>query len=75
MKRIHLTSTLTTGANQAIETIDARLTHLTTSLTGGATQTVETIDAKQATETLHILLKYKTDIAKAAKELSVESPK
>ena len=31
---------------------------------------VENIDAEQATETLHILLKYQTDIAKAAKELS-----
>ncbi|MGK2959252.1 MAG: AAA family ATPase [Acidimicrobiales bacterium] len=31
---------------------------------------VESIDAEQATETLHILLKYQTDIAKAAKELS-----
>ncbi|MDQ3094872.1 MAG: MoxR family ATPase [Actinomycetota bacterium] len=31
---------------------------------------IETIDAKQATETLHILLKYKTDIAKATKELA-----
>ena len=28
------------------------------------------IDAEQAKETLHILLKYQTDIAKAAKELS-----
>jgi hypothetical protein len=28
-----------------------------------------------AKETLHILLKYQTDIAKAAKELSVESSK
>ncbi len=34
---------------------------------------IETIDAEQAKETLHILLKYQTDIAKAAKELSVES--
>lgn len=31
---------------------------------------VQSIDAEQATETLHILLKYQTDIAKAAKELS-----
>ena len=31
---------------------------------------IETIDAKQATETLHILLKYKSDIAKATKELA-----
>ena len=31
---------------------------------------IETIDAEQAKETLHILLKYQTDIAKAAKELS-----
>ena len=35
---------------------------------------IEHIDAQQAKETLHILLKYQTDIAKAAKELSVESP-
>ena len=33
---------------------------------------IETIDAEQAKETLHILLKYQTDIAKAAKELSVD---
>ena len=32
---------------------------------------IKTIDADQAKETLHILLKYQTDIAKAAKELSV----
>ncbi len=32
---------------------------------------VEHIDAQQAKETLHVLLKYQTDIAKAAKELSV----
>jgi MoxR-like ATPase len=32
---------------------------------------IETIDEKEAKETLHILLKYQTDIAKAAKELSV----
>jgi MoxR-like ATPase len=31
---------------------------------------IETIDAKLATETLHILLKYQTDIQKAAKELA-----
>jgi MoxR-like ATPase len=31
---------------------------------------IETIDAEVATETLHILLKYRTDIQKAAKELS-----
>jgi MoxR-like ATPase len=31
---------------------------------------IETIDAQQATDTLHILLKYQTDIAKAAKELA-----
>src|SRR4051794_15026710 len=36
---------------------------------------IEHIDAQQAKETLHILLKYQTDIAKAAKELSVESSK
>jgi MoxR-like ATPase len=36
---------------------------------------IETIDAKQATETLHILLKYKTDIAKATKELAAASTK
>src|SRR5829696_2966732 len=34
---------------------------------------IENIDAQQAKETLHILLKYQTDIAKAAKELSVEA--
>lgn len=33
---------------------------------------VDHIDAKQAKETLHVLLKYQTDIAKAAKELSVD---
>ncbi len=33
---------------------------------------IETIDEETAKETLHILLKYQTDIAKAAKELSVE---
>jgi MoxR-like ATPase len=31
---------------------------------------IETVDEKQATDTLHILLKYKTDIARAAKELA-----
>ena len=31
---------------------------------------IESIDAQQAKETLHILLKYQSDIAKAAKELS-----
>lgn len=33
---------------------------------------IETIDEDIAKETLHILLKYQTDIAKAAKELSVD---
>ena len=33
---------------------------------------VDHIDAEQANETLHVLLKYQTDIAKAAKELSVD---
>jgi len=32
---------------------------------------IDTIDAQTAKETLHILLKYQSDIAKAAKELSV----
>src|SRR5687768_12929476 len=32
---------------------------------------VQEVDAEQAKETLHILLKYQSDIAKAAKELSV----
>ncbi len=32
---------------------------------------IETIDSQEAKETLHILLKYQSDIAKAAKELSV----
>ena len=32
---------------------------------------IENIDAEQAKDTLHILLKYRTDIEKAAKELSV----
>ena len=36
---------------------------------------IENIDAQQAKETLHILLKYQTDIAKATKELSVEATK
>jgi MoxR-like ATPase len=34
---------------------------------------IENIDAQQAKETLHILLKYQTDIAKATKELAVEA--
>jgi len=34
---------------------------------------IKTIDAEQAKETLHILLKYQSDIAKASKELTVES--
>jgi MoxR-like ATPase len=33
---------------------------------------IETIDAQVAKDTLHVLLKYQTDIAKAAKELSVD---
>ena len=33
---------------------------------------IETIDEQTAKETLHILLKYQTDIAKAAKELSID---
>ncbi|MFM8848160.1 MAG: AAA family ATPase [Actinomycetota bacterium] len=33
---------------------------------------METIDAQVAKDTLHVLLKYQTDIAKAAKELSVD---
>jgi MoxR-like ATPase len=33
---------------------------------------ITNIDAQQAKETLHILLKYQTDIAKATKELSVD---
>ena len=36
---------------------------------------IDHIDAQQAKETLHILLKYQTDIAKAAKELAVERSK
>lgn len=35
---------------------------------------IEHIDAATAKETLHILLKYQSDIAKAAKELSVDAP-
>ncbi len=31
---------------------------------------VESIDAEQAKDTLHILLKYRTDIDRAAKELA-----
>jgi MoxR-like ATPase len=34
---------------------------------------IETVDEQQATDTLHILLKYKSDIAKAAKELAAAS--
>ena len=34
---------------------------------------IDNIDEQTAKETLHILLKYQTDIAKAAKELSVDS--
>ena len=34
---------------------------------------IENIDADQAKETLHILLKYQTDIAKAEKELSAQA--
>src|SRR3954454_9741087 len=34
---------------------------------------IDTIGAEQARETLHILLKYQSDITKATKELSVES--
>jgi MoxR-like ATPase len=33
---------------------------------------IENIDAQDAKDTLHILLKYQTDITKAAKELSVD---
>ena len=36
---------------------------------------IDSIDAQQAKETLHILLKYQTDIAKAAKEFSVDAGK
>src|SRR3954466_13539072 len=35
---------------------------------------IQTIDAKVATDTLNILLKYQTDIAKAAKELATNAP-
>jgi MoxR-like ATPase len=35
---------------------------------------VENVDAEQAKQTLHILLKYQSDIAKATKELSVPEP-
>jgi MoxR-like ATPase len=35
---------------------------------------IDHIDAQQAKDTLHILLKYQTDIAKAAKELAVDAP-
>jgi MoxR-like ATPase len=35
---------------------------------------IEHIDAQQAKDTLHILLKYQTDITKAAKELAVDAP-
>ena len=34
---------------------------------------IESIDAQQAKETLHLLLKYQSDIAKAAKELDADS--
>jgi hypothetical protein len=33
---------------------------------------IDNVDIEQAKETLHILLKYQSDIAKAAKELSNE---
>ena len=36
---------------------------------------IDHIDAQQAKDTLHVLLKYQTDIAKAAKELSIEAAK
>jgi MoxR-like ATPase len=36
---------------------------------------IEHIDAQQAKDTLHVLLKYQSDIAKAAKELSVDGSK
>jgi MoxR-like ATPase len=36
---------------------------------------IEHIDAQQAKDTLHVLLKYQSDIAKAAKELSVDGTK
>jgi MoxR-like ATPase len=35
---------------------------------------IQTIDAEVATDTLNILLKYQTDIAKAAKELATNAP-
>ena len=35
---------------------------------------IQTIDAEVATDTLNILLKYQTDIAKAAKELATNDP-
>src|SRR2546429_507024 len=35
---------------------------------------IQTIDAEIATDTLNILLKYQTDIAKAAKELATNAP-
>ncbi len=34
---------------------------------------IDNIDEQTAKDTLHVLLKYQTDITKAAKELSVES--
>jgi hypothetical protein len=33
---------------------------------------IDNIDEQTAKDTLHVLLKYQTDIAKAAKELSVD---
>lgn len=36
---------------------------------------IDHVEAQQAKETLHLLLKYQSDITKAAKELSVESTK
>jgi MoxR-like ATPase len=36
---------------------------------------IEHIDAQQAKDTLHVLLKYQSDIAKAAKELTVDGSK
>jgi MoxR-like ATPase len=36
---------------------------------------IEHIDAQQAKDTLHVLLKYQSDIAKAAKELTVDGTK
>ena len=35
---------------------------------------IQTIDAEVATDTLNILLKYQSDIAKAAKELATNAP-